>query len=124
MAETRVTVAFCYRERRWRTRSPRGKGEARRIPQRDARDRTAPPLCQHTADRLRCVQETFDSQQCVTVGVQNPSALPDKEANKLIIIKKKKIKKKSLDFSLMLERKGVGWRSKDNYMLLFLHYIA
>lgn len=28
---TRVTDAFCYRERRWRTDAPSGKGEARRV---------------------------------------------------------------------------------------------
>lgn len=28
---TGVTDAFCYRERRWRTDAPRGKGEARRV---------------------------------------------------------------------------------------------
>lgn len=56
-AETRVTDAFCYRERRWRTDSTYGKGEARRIRQRDVRNMTTRLLRQQRTYRLCCVQK-------------------------------------------------------------------
>lgn len=61
VAGTGVTDAFCYRERRWRTDSLSGKGEARRIRQRDV-EKDLASLSTHSLSPLMRSQHIYCHQ--------------------------------------------------------------
>lgn len=57
VAESGVTDAFCYRDRRWRTDAPCGKGEARRNRRHGVIKGITRLLCQHRRYRLCCAHQ-------------------------------------------------------------------